>query len=370
MRLAYLSNSYVPSVNANSVHVMQMCEALTSIGQDVILVHPGNSKYEYLVENVNDFYGIREQFLRIRIPELPVRGRIQVYGFCAALIAVLRRCELAYCRDIFSCYRALTLKVPAALELHMPPKPSSKSEHYLRKILANKYFTGLFVITEALREELVSKYELEKKCIIVVPDAAAEVHNVSPANLDLAGELQVGYVGSLLPGKGVELIPAIASRCPWAAFHVVGGSDVEVHRKRNKYGYLRNLKFHGFVPPNLTSRYLAAFDVVLAPNQEKVIVYGDTDIGRYTSPLKIFEYMQAGKPIVASDIEVLKEVLQQDQNAILCDPVDSSQWADALQRLRLSEDLRTRLGAAGRKDAQESWTWSKRAEKILAELNG
>lgn len=368
MRIAYLSYSYIPSRDANSVHVMRMCEALTQCSQELVLLHPGQSRREVRVNNVNEFYGVKNDFRRIRIPELPMRGQAEVYGMLAARLAKWRGCELAYCRDIFSCLRALDLNIPAAFELHMPPKPGSKNERYLRKVVAHNRFVGLFVITDALKQEVLRILKLGDEAITVVPDAANQTFAENPMDLDTPGELQVGYVGSLLPGKGVEIIPDLAKKCPWAFFHVVGGEASEVLRNKEECTDLTNIRFHGFVPPGITGRYLAAFDVLLAPNQKQVIVYGNTDIGKYTSPLKIFEYMLAGKPIIASDIAVLKEVLRHDANSLLCDPGDVTQWVDALTKLRSSETLRMRLADTAKADALHSWTWPKRAEKILGTL--
>jgi glycosyltransferase involved in cell wall biosynthesis len=82
------------------------------------------------------------------------------------------------------------------------------------------------------------------------------------------------------------------------------------------------------------------------------------------SPLKLFEYMSAGKPIVASDLPVLREVLD-EANAVLVDPEDADAWARALESLR-DAGLRERLGVRARRDFLERHTWDIRARKVLA----
>jgi glycosyltransferase involved in cell wall biosynthesis len=112
--------------------------------------------------------------------------------------------------------------------------------------------------------------------------------------------------------------------------------------------------------------YLAAFDVVLLPNQRKVTTSGGKgDIGRWTSPLKAFEYMAAGKAILASDIPVLREVLEDGVNALLCEPDDIGSWLNALQKIGSQPEYRKALGLNARDIFERQYTWQARAENIV-----
>jgi glycosyltransferase involved in cell wall biosynthesis len=103
---------------------------------------------------------------------------------------------------------------------------------------------------------------------------------------------------------------------------------------------------------------------VLLPNQPKVVLLGRQDIGRWTSPLKVFEYMAAGKIIVASNLPVLTEVLSED-NAVLCEPSDVSQWAHEIARIASGEVDYTARAAKARSDV-EQYAWPKRASRCIA----
>ncbi len=86
------------------------------------------------------------------------------------------------------------------------------------------------------------------------------------------------------------------------------------------------------------------------------------------SPLKMFEYMAAGKPIISSDLPVLREVLEDGRNAILVPADDLAAWESAIHRLSGDPDLGLRLGEAARRDLHERYTWDARAGRVLDRL--
>jgi glycosyltransferase involved in cell wall biosynthesis len=101
---------------------------------------------------------------------------------------------------------------------------------------------------------------------------------------------------------------------------------------------------------------LKGLDVLAAP-------YPRLD-GFYFSPLKIFEYMAAGKPIVASRIGQVAEILENEKTALLVAPENPEELASALRRLKAERKLAERLGAAAQKEAQEKHTWKARLEIV------
>ena len=110
-------------------------------------------------------------------------------------------------------------------------------------------------------------------------------------------------------------------------------------------------------------------DVLIAPYASQVSHAGGGDIGRWMSPLKLFEYMAAERPIVTSNLPVLAEVVQDDHTALMCEPGNVETWVDALNRLANDHALRRRLGSAGRDLLEAKYTWAQRAETVLAEVS-
>ena len=111
------------------------------------------------------------------------------------------------------------------------------------------------------------------------------------------------------------------------------------------------------------------FDAVLAPYQRKVAVVGGGDTSAFMSPLKLFEYMSWGKPILCSDLPVLREVIEDGCNGLVLPPDDPTAWVAALHRLIDDSTERERLGNGARSDFLARHTWRRRAERVLDGLH-
>lgn len=135
-------------------------------------------------------------------------------------------------------------------------------------------------------------------------------------------------------------------------------------------GLQNKIELLGMIDHKDVSSFLKSMDCLLLPNQPKVSVYGGKgDIGKYTSPLKLFEYMNARKPIIASDLEVLKEVLSNGRNAILCPYDDEEAWSSAIELCFNDLEFSQRLSQNAFNDLAEKYTWNIRAKVITSEFH-
>jgi glycosyltransferase involved in cell wall biosynthesis len=364
LKIAYVANSIIPSRTANSIHVMKMCAAFARAGHDVTLLVPGRPERAKDVGDAFGYYGVRESFRVVALPWGRVTGKAYLFAWRAARAARASGADLCYGRMVHACYFAARAGLPVKFESHAPVTDFDAVGAWMfRRLLRHPRFRGLVVISDALRRHYEAGYGAPGRAIVVAPDAADEAP--VPAAARGGDRLKVGYVGHLYRGRGIELIVRLAERCPWAEFHVVGGlpEDIEVWRGRCRS--VGNLRFHGFCPPSDVRSRIAEFDVVLAPYQRAVTTYGERhDTSQWMSPLKIFEYMAAAKPMVASDLPVLREVLN-DSNAVLVDPESVDAWAEAIGRLR-DPGLRGRIGSGAHRDFLASHTWEQRARRVLA----
>jgi glycosyltransferase involved in cell wall biosynthesis len=363
MKIAYLSASRIPSMTANSVHVMKMSEAMVQAGHEVVLYavvgDPADDDFNY--------YGVTRCFRLIRLRRVALRGlgAISYAGGVRRAVRSERGLDLLYSRFVFSLLSCGSAGVPMVYEAHKPP--TSFAHRMAEKLLfRHRSFTRLVVISAALAEEYQRLYpELNPDQIRVAHDAANLPEGFPGAAVDASGRVKVGYVGSLYPGRGIEVILSAADQLPDMDFVVVGGSAKEVRRWRGETA-AENLSFKGHVRHSQVEEYLNVFDIVLAPYQQKVsIAGGGGDTSRWMSPLKIFEYMAAGKAIICSDLPVLREVLESGRNCILVSPADIDGWVRAILALATDVSLREKLSVNARQELAQKYTWSARAQLVL-----
>jgi glycosyltransferase involved in cell wall biosynthesis len=236
-----------------------------------------------------------------------------------------------------------------------------------KKLLKSFELQKLVVITHALKEYYETNYPSVNGKIQVASDAAdPQPQGIRPIKLpNKDHRLQIGYVGHLYKGKGMEVVSQLAELCPWADFHVVGGTEKDITYWKSKCGASGNISFYGHMPHSEVAKYIKAFDVVLLPNQKKVTTRsGRVDIAQWTSPLKAFEYMAAGKPIIASDLSALREIFEHDYNALLCPPDEVLSWQNALKRLQNEPNHKEMLGNNSYNDFVKYYTWRTRAEYV------
>lgn len=323
MKLLYLAQSDIPSQAANSVHVMKMCEAFSAQGCDVSLWLPDREAPTNTIE-VYRYYGVAPSFAMRWLSGIAWLKPSYAYAWqvLTQLLKARQLPDLVFSRSLLGAASALLAGANVVLEVHQPMRDSGFLQGLIFKwIVRHKRFQRLVVITQALKDWHLQQGLLVANWIHVAPDGAElPALGMSGAVCGLAqsGRFRVGYVGSLHQGKGMEIVLPLAQLLAGVDFHVVGGSDVQLLEWRGKAAGLDNLKFHGFMPPADVHMFMLGMDVLLAPNQHVVKGVGGSDIGRWTSPLKIFEYMSAGKPILASDLPVLREVLGHEVNCLLC----------------------------------------------------
>jgi glycosyltransferase involved in cell wall biosynthesis len=174
----------------------------------------------------------------------------------------------------------------------------------------------------------------------------------------------VGFVGSLKPWHGVPvLIQAFArlhNEAPNARLLIVGdGPDRGALEEHVRELHLESfVRFTGAVAPEQIPGLLAAMDVAVAPYPPLA--------GFYFSPLKVYEYMAAGRAVIGSRLGQLAQLIRHGDNGLLCEPGDAADLAAQLGRLRGDAAMRARLGAAARKTILEHHTWDHVASRIQA----
>jgi glycosyltransferase involved in cell wall biosynthesis len=182
----------------------------------------------------------------------------------------------------------------------------------------------------------------------------------------LPDEPTVGFIGTFGPWHGVTLLPALAEAVPEARWLIVGDGDLypSVRAEMTARGLDDRVLMAGLRDRPDALSLLAACDVCVSPH-----IPNPDGSPFFGSPTKLFEYMGIRKPIVASDLDQIGEILHDEETALLCNPGDVKQTAASVSRLLSDRDLAGRLAASAFELASSTYTWAAHARRILRAIS-
>lgn len=380
-RLLYLHHLPLDSPGANVIQVLQMCHAFSSLGYEVTLAVPRPKRCSDidLCTIACEKLGLAIEFNIRGFRRIGFWGRPATIGCYLGLKRFLRKfgsVDLCYVRNPLFLRLVTSRNIPVVFESHdscLHPSIPWLNTWYLRMVLRamrSASFLHLVAISEALAQRWREMGALDNK-IRVLHDGVAEHAYVlekgrEEARKQLGLEVDcplVVYTGSLGPDREIETILELAKRMPDVEFLVVGGShhEVEVFRSLVNSGKLENVTFTGRVPHWEVADYTFAADILLA-------LWGpDVPTIDVCSPLKVFEYMAAGRVIVGYGFPTIREVLTDGHTAFLVSPGD----LDALRRSvieGLAMGYPNNMATSARLLALSDYTWRKRAQRALEQV--
>jgi glycosyltransferase involved in cell wall biosynthesis len=382
----YFADTRFPIDRANGAQTMATCRALALRGHDVrLIVRPDTSTSP---RDPFDFYGTtRPATMSIetigRAPG-PALGRIRFLAQAAGRALTSR--GVVFTRDLG--LAAFLLQLPGARHLRvvyeshgiadvvsaeMPrllgrpdlaPSPAKLQRLADREARVWRGASAYVAITQALAHELHSRFG-DRSNVYVVPDGGPEAAPLIPASRGDARPV-VGYAGHLYPWKGVDVLIHALAALPDVDGLVVGGHPAErdlarVEALATTLQVRQRVQFTGQVSPGAVAAQLAAAAILVLPNTPSAISE------RYTSPLKLFEYMALGRPIIASDLPAIREVLTDGETAVLVAPGDPVALAAAIRRLVAEPALAARLASAAHRLSAQ-YTWDQRAARLETAL--
>jgi glycosyltransferase involved in cell wall biosynthesis len=256
--------------------------------------------------------------------------------------------------------------MPRLMSNGRTPSPRKLRRLHRREARVWRGADAYVTITRALDAELMERFG-PRTGRAVVPDAT----RVDPDRrfiLRRAGDRpSIAYAGNLYPWKGVDILLRALRHLPRVHATIVGGHPMEGDRQRletlaTSLEVEARVTFTGPVPRDAVPGVLASSDLLVIPHAATHISE------RYASPLKLFEYMAAGRPIVASDFPAIREVLQDGVNAVLVEPGDDRALACGIERVLQDPELAERIARTAF-DHAEHYSWDRRAaalEDVLA----
>ena len=200
--------------------------------------------------------------------------------------------------------------IPAVYDAHHPPVNRAAGK-IIGSFSRSENLLGISFSSWGLRD-MYSHLEIAGHNPMVAPNGfepeAFEGERDVPslrARISLPPERKiVCYCGNTYRDRGIELLVRAAARMPEVEFLVVGGRerDNALWREMARQSGAANFRMEGFVAQREVYSYLLASDILVMPYSSGVTIRDGTEAGEFTSPLKLFEYMAAGKPIVATGI--------------------------------------------------------------------
>ena len=368
MRICYLSNSAIPSTVASSIQIVKMCEAFSELKNDVLLITTNVKK-----KNIDPFkyYNVKNKFNLKRIKnytEFPLGIKYYLFSIISIFEGLKFNPDIYITRNFFTCFLLILLRKETIIELHHDLNTESRIVRFLVKnfkFLNSKYLKKAIAITNGIKDEFINKRYMKKNKIIVLPSGSSLKNTKNFSNIK--SYFKIGYFGSLYKSRGIDLIKKLAKIDRTNEYYLYGDlKNINYLKYRNS---IKNLHFKNHIPYKDISKYLSKMDILILPYVSTITVAGDVgDITKYTSPLKLFDYLSAGKIIVCSNYKVLKEVINEDNAIFVKNYKNIYSWKNEINKLK-NLPQKQFIISKNNYNLSKRFTLKERAKKILREIN-
>ena len=365
----------MPTEKAHGIQIAKMCEAFIEAGIDLTLIVPNRKT---VPKSMKDYYGLRVDIPMIKLPAIHTHTGGKILFTLSSLSFALsyfahrwlfwKKGERAvvYTIDIDNTAYCLIpfLGLPYFSEAH-----STKAKTWIHRILFSR-ISGLFTINRIIKKEMIEKFGLEPQRVVAEPNGVDESWFASEQNSNTRKEARRSlgidenlklalYVGRFFDWKGLEILPPTALLLESnMAIGVVGGPKEEFARITGIQSLPPNLLFFGDQPYAIIPLWLQAADVLIVLGTKR-----DMQSYYYTSPMKLFEYMASGKPILASDTPAIREIIS-EKEAVFYTPDNADDMAQKLWYTMNRSD-ETVLKVSSAKSLATTFLWRNRALRIL-----
>lgn len=368
MKIVYIVNTRMPSQRAHGFQIAKTCEKFAALGNEVSLLYP--YRKNDLTEDIFNYYGLQRNFkveMLGSVDFILMSRFLGVLAFylqsflfsCALIFRKFDEDSIIYTRDIFI---ALIFQVKGHITVYNVHNWSRKRELFSRllnkkmKIVCNSEGTKRKMVENKFRNILSvpNGVDIEEYAI---PFSREDVRR----KVNLPGDKKVvTYVGNLYRWKGVDTLLGAARLIPDenVLFVIVGGDEDDLKAYAKKAESIKNILFVGHKQKKEIPLYLKSADVLILPNSAIT-----EESMHHTSPIKMFEYMASGVPIVASNLPSIREVLNTD-NAFLAEPDAPQSVAGEIKKV-FENPLTAKEKADQALEDVKKYTWDEYAKKII-----
>jgi glycosyltransferase involved in cell wall biosynthesis len=371
MKIYYVANARMPNEKAHGIQIAKMCEALILEGADVELIVPGRRGSS---ESLKSFYhlAVDVPLKKLAVLDLYLSGRF-LYGvssmsfsFLYLLFLFTRKLRgenfILYTIDIDTVGYALLplLNVPLFSEMHMARKRTLGTK------LLFKGVQGIIAINKQIVDELKGDFASSSTGYLVAPNGVdhslftpKDEHDAR-TELGLPTDIKIVlYTGRFLDWKGIEILTLVAENLDANTYMYLVGGTKEEYETVAKCPASSRMIFEGEQPYTSMPNWLSAANVLIVLGTKR-----DIQSYAYTSPMKLFEYLAMGKPIVASGTPAIREIVS-EKEVFFYEPDNVADMTSAI-RTALTDSVASAAHAQAALELSRSFSWSGRAERVLA----
>ena len=354
MKVIYISETSLKNKSAQTIHVLKMCDAFCDKGNvDLLIPYCENQVKKKLKK---DFLLTSKKKILVKsILNFKVRNFLSrlIFGYKTARYLKNEITDLIISRSWISSFFLCIFKIKHFLEVHSEQKGLTKLLMIDLNFINSEYILKTIIISETLRKKLT--YIKKKKHLILHDAVNIENFKYKKPRNELKS---VAYVGSFYQGKGVEIILELAKNFKNLNFNIYG-KPID-----KNYETAKNLKIHGYINYKKVPSVLAKSDILLLPSADEQYVGLNVNVSNYNSPLKMFDYLAAGKIILSSKRDGICEILKHNFNAIIVDEYNIDSWVYQLNNIIQKKYNLKNLQKNSFLTAKK-YTWDKRVSKII-----
>ncbi len=365
MRIAYLFNSSTPSSNASSIQVVNTCSAITKLSHNVKLIVPNTG----LKTSLSKFYGIKKSPKLIKLKyftRFPLGLNYYLFSLFSVMLTFSDKIELYITRNIFTLFLLNTFRKKVIIEIHHDLQNEGRLVNFICKyfnIFNRKNIVKIVAITNSVKKYLINDFNINPKRIEVIPSASSLKFKFS--KIKKKKIYNIGYFGSLDSSKGSSFIIKLANKDNHNKYFIYGGNKEQVLRLKKKE-VSKNIQINHSVKYGSLKEIISKMDILLMPSNSKKIrsLGGVGNIAKFTSPLKLFDYLASGKLIMVSNVKVFKEILKDGNNCIIMNNLNVNSWKNRINRIKFET---SKINSIKRNafELSKKYTYLKRAQKIL-----